>query len=100
MALAKTNGPEVIDIDGNKALDISGSYGVNVCGYEAYKGFMAEGWKSAKDKGLYLGSLDETTSAPQRAPTNPRQGPRLTPGMSCSATHTLGPRLGQATTSR
>jgi len=61
MALAKTNGPEVIDIDGNKALDISGSYGVNVCGYEAYKGFMAEGWKSAKDKGLYLGSLDETT---------------------------------------
>ena len=34
MALAKTNGPEVIDIDGNKALDISGSYGVNVCGYE------------------------------------------------------------------
>lgn len=61
MALAKTNGPEVIDIDGNKALDISGSYGVNVCGYEAYKGFMAKGWESAKDKGLYLGSLDETT---------------------------------------
>jgi glutamate-1-semialdehyde 2,1-aminomutase len=48
MALAKTNGPEVIDIDGNKALDISGSYGVNVCGYEAYKGFMAEGWKSPR----------------------------------------------------
>ena len=22
---------------------------------------MTEGWKSAKDKGLYLGSLDETT---------------------------------------
>merc|ERR1740124_1141039 len=43
MALAKTNGPEVIDIDGNKALDISGSYGVNVCGYEAYKGVMAAG---------------------------------------------------------
>ena len=61
MALAKTNGPEVIDIDGNGALDISGSYGVNVCGYEAYKGFMEVGWQSAKDKGLYLGSLDETT---------------------------------------
>ena len=26
MALAKTNGPEVVDIDGNGALDISGSY--------------------------------------------------------------------------
>jgi len=61
MALAKTEGPTVVDIDGNKALDISGSYGVNVCGYEAYKQFITTGWASAKDKGLYLGSLDETT---------------------------------------
>jgi len=61
MALAKTNGPNVIDIDGNSAMDISGSYGVNVCGYEAYKGFITEGWAAAKDKGLYLGSLDKTT---------------------------------------
>merc|ERR1719247_3642003 len=60
-ALAKTNGPNVIDIDGNSAMDISGSYGVNVCGYEAYKGFITEGWAAAKDKGLYLGSLDKTT---------------------------------------
>jgi len=61
MALASTDGPNVIDIDGNSALDISGSYGVNVCGYEAYKGFITEGWANAKDKGLYLGSLDKTT---------------------------------------
>jgi glutamate-1-semialdehyde 2,1-aminomutase len=61
MALANTNGPNVVDIDANSALDISGSYGVNVCGYEAYKTFITEGWKTAKDKGLYLGSLDETT---------------------------------------
>jgi len=61
MALAKTNGPNVIDIDGNSALDISGSYGVNVCGYERYKQFIEAGWETAKDKGLYLGSLDETT---------------------------------------
>jgi len=61
MALAKTDGPRVIDIDGNDALDISGSYGVNVCGYEAYKQFITTGWASAKEKGLYLGSLDETT---------------------------------------
>lgn len=61
MALAKTNGPNVIDIDGNSSMDISGSYGVNVCGYEAYKKFITEGWSHAKDKGLYLGSLDETT---------------------------------------
>ena len=61
MALAKTDGPNVIDIDENSALDISGSYGVNVCGYEAYKKFITAGWAAAKDKGLYLGSLDETT---------------------------------------
>jgi len=61
MALAKTDGPCVVDIDGNKSLDISGSYGVNVCGYEAYKKFITTGWQTAKDKGLYLGSLDETT---------------------------------------
>ena len=61
MALAKTNGPNVIDIDDNSSLDISGSYGVNVCGYEKYKEFITTGWEMAKDKGLYLGSLDETT---------------------------------------
>jgi len=32
-----------------------------VCGYEAYKQFITAGWAAAKDKGLYLGSLDETT---------------------------------------
>jgi glutamate-1-semialdehyde 2,1-aminomutase len=61
MALARTEGSSVVDIDNNSALDISGSYGVNVCGYEAYKQFISKGWESAKDKGLYLGSLDETT---------------------------------------
>merc|ERR1712087_920731 len=45
----------------NQSLDISGSYGVNVCGYEAYKKFITKGWEAAKDKGLFLGSLDETT---------------------------------------
>merc|ERR1711957_889937 len=58
MALAKTDRMHVIDIDGNSAMDISGSYGVNVCGYEKYKEFIEEGWQVAKDKGLFLGSLD------------------------------------------
>ena len=61
MALKETRGSSVVDIDGNEALDISGSYGVNVCGYEKYKEFITAGWKAAKDKGLYLGSLDEIT---------------------------------------
>jgi len=58
MALAKTDRMNVIDIDGNSAMDISGSYGVNVCGYEKYKEFIEEGWETAKTKGLFLGSLD------------------------------------------
>jgi len=58
MALAKTDRMNVIDIDGNSAMDISGSYGVNVCGYEKYKDFIEEGWQTAKEKGLFLGSLD------------------------------------------
>merc|ERR1719272_2353077 len=60
MALAKTDRMHVIDIDGNSSMDISGSYGVNVCGYEKYKEFIEEGWASAKNKGLFLGSLDNT----------------------------------------
>lgn len=58
MALEKTDRMDVYDIDGNSAMDISGSYGVNVCGYEKYKEFIEEGWAHAKTKGLFLGSLD------------------------------------------
>ena len=61
VALEKTNGPTIIDIDDNAALDISGSYGVNVCGYEAYKKFIDAGWAKARSKGLFLGSLDPIT---------------------------------------
>jgi len=60
MALERTEGVDVVDLDGNSSMDISGSYGVNVCGYEKYKEFIEEGWKSAKKQGLFLGSLDQT----------------------------------------
>ncbi|CAJ1332972.1 unnamed protein product [Effrenium voratum] len=60
MALERTEGVDVVDFDGNSAMDISGSYGVNVCGYEKYKEFIEEGWKTAKKQGLFLGSLDNT----------------------------------------
>jgi len=60
MALERTEGVDVIDFDGNSAMDISGSYGVNVCGYEKYKEFIEEGWSHAKKQGLFLGSLDKT----------------------------------------
>jgi glutamate-1-semialdehyde 2,1-aminomutase len=60
MALDRTEGVDVVDIDGNSAMDISGSYGVNVCGYEMYKEFIETGWDKAKKQGLFLGSLDST----------------------------------------
>jgi len=60
MALERTEGVDVVDIDGNKSMDISGSYGVNVCGYEKYKEFIETGWEKAKKQGLFLGSLDNT----------------------------------------
>mmetsp|Transcript_37564 Transcript_37564/g.111459 ORF Transcript_37564/g.111459 Transcript_37564/m.111459 type:complete len:601 (+) Transcript_37564:45-1847(+) len=60
MALDRTEGVDVVDLDGNSSMDISGSYGVNVCGYESYKEFIETGWSSAKKQGLFLGSLDKT----------------------------------------
>uniref|UniRef100_A0A7S2LY95 Glutamate-1-semialdehyde 2,1-aminomutase n=1 Tax=Zooxanthella nutricula TaxID=1333877 RepID=A0A7S2LY95_9DINO len=60
MALERTEGVDVVDLDGNSSMDISGSYGVNVCGYEKYKEFIEEGWTHAKKQGLFLGSLDKT----------------------------------------
>lgn len=33
----KTDGPYLIDSDGHRILDVSGSYGVNVIGYEGFK---------------------------------------------------------------
>jgi len=60
MALDRTEGVDVVDFDGNSSMDISGSYGVNVCGYEKYKEFIEQGWSTAKKQGLFLGSLDKT----------------------------------------
>merc|ERR1719261_2215146 len=60
MALERTEGVDVVDFDGNSSMDISGSYGVNVCGYEKYKDLIEEGWAAAKKQGLFLGSLDRT----------------------------------------
>ena len=50
-------GPAIKDLDGNSAVDISGSYGVNVCGYDEYKRWITEGWEKTKDLGPVLGPL-------------------------------------------
>ena len=46
-----SEGSTLVDVDGGRALDVSGSYGVNVCGYDAYKGFVERGWARVKDLG-------------------------------------------------
>ena len=46
-----STGPELIDVDGVHQIDVSGSYGVNVCGYDAYKKFIDKAWARCKELG-------------------------------------------------
>ena len=66
--VAESDGPYVVDVDGNKAFDVSGSYGVNVHGYDFYKECMKEGAERTKGLGpnvlgpvhpVLLGVLDK-----------------------------------------
>jgi len=52
-----TDRMNLIDIDGHRQLDISGSYGVNVCGYDKYKEFLSKGWEMMKNNGCVLGPV-------------------------------------------
>lgn len=50
-----SDGVRVRDLDGNWAYDLSGSYGVNVLGYEFYKACLARGFERARALGPVLG---------------------------------------------
>ena len=50
-------GPELRDLDGQWSLDVTGSYGVNVAGYDRYKEWIEKGWARVKDLGPVLGPL-------------------------------------------
>ena len=52
-----SDGPRLQDLDGHWNLDVSGSYGVNVAGYDVYKGCMERGWERAKSLGPVLGPV-------------------------------------------
>lgn len=54
--VARTRGPVVEDIDGNEYLDVSGSYGVNVLGYDTYKSCIEEAVVRAGELGPVLGA--------------------------------------------
>ena len=52
----ETKGSQVKDLDGNWRYDLSGSYGVNVFGYDFYKECMAEGMALTNKLGPVLGA--------------------------------------------
>lgn len=51
-----SNGVQVTDLDGNAAYDLGGSYGVNLLGYDFYKGCMERGARRVDALGPVLGS--------------------------------------------
>ena len=52
-----SEGPKLLDLDGNWNLDVSGSYGLNVAGFDRYKEWTEKGWERVKDLGPVLGPL-------------------------------------------
>jgi glutamate-1-semialdehyde 2,1-aminomutase len=54
--LDRSEGPIVVDLDGNRLIDLTGSYGVNLFGYDFYKETIAEGAKAVDALGPVLGA--------------------------------------------
>jgi glutamate-1-semialdehyde 2,1-aminomutase len=60
--LASSHGVTVTDLDGNDFYDLTGSYGVNVFGYDFYKECIAEGAARAQQLGPVLGAYHEAVN--------------------------------------
>ncbi len=54
--LQSSSGVKVTDLDGNAFYDLTGSYGVNLFGYDFYKQCIARAVEQARDLGPVLGS--------------------------------------------
>ncbi len=54
--LQSSSGVTITDLDGNRFYDLTGSYGVNLLGYDFYKRTIAEGFDSVSDLGPVLGA--------------------------------------------
>jgi glutamate-1-semialdehyde 2,1-aminomutase len=54
--LESSSGATVTDVDGNHLLDVSGSYGVNLFGYDFYKGCIERGSALVRELGPVLGA--------------------------------------------
>ena len=55
--VTESKGPRLRDLDGNWNLDVSGSYGLNLAGFDHYKEWMENGLERVKDLGAVLGPL-------------------------------------------
>jgi len=51
-----TDGVMLVDLDGNRFYDLGGSYGVNLLGYDCYKGTMERGFARVRELGAVLGA--------------------------------------------
>ena len=59
--LASSSGVKVTDLDGNELYDLTGSYGVNVFGYDFYKDCIERGSERVRDLGPVLGAYHPVT---------------------------------------
>jgi glutamate-1-semialdehyde 2,1-aminomutase len=60
--LQASSGATVTDMDGNQLYDLTGSYGVNVFGYDFYKGCIERGARRVAELGPVLGSYHPVLS--------------------------------------
>jgi glutamate-1-semialdehyde 2,1-aminomutase len=58
-----SSGPTTTDLDGNRRYDLTGSYGVNVFGYDFYKECIERGSARVRDLGPVLGAYHPVTAA-------------------------------------
>jgi glutamate-1-semialdehyde 2,1-aminomutase len=57
-----SSGVFITDLDGNRLYDLTGSYGVNVFGYDFYKECIARGSERVRDLGPVLGAYHPVTA--------------------------------------
>jgi glutamate-1-semialdehyde 2,1-aminomutase len=60
--VVSSSGPTTTDLDGNRRYDLTGSYGVNVFGYDFYKGCIERGSELVRDLGPVLGAYHPVTA--------------------------------------
>ena len=60
--LSAAKGFELVDLDGNRLIDLTGSYGVNLFGVDFYKDCIAEAVRRAQPLGPVLGGYHEAVA--------------------------------------